>query len=478
MPREEADTIRSALLRRRDETDTIRGELLKREQELPASVLEGEVDATASEDASDPENKSITEHKENAATALLLINRADKVWPFLKTARDESVRSYLIHWCPQVGVDSRLFYRRWLTETDVGAHRRTSAAFGRIPKTSLSDEEQRQVVGQAASVFESEPDAGLHAAAQWLLRQWKCDAAVNTAIERLKKDEPQRRTASEYESRRWYVNREGQTYTIVDARQPFKMGSLPSEHGPNVSIEQQHPREIGLHFAIAATAVTIGQFHHLCPAGTRTEAKGRNDSKSNEDLPQTGMTWLEAAEYCNLLSQADRIPKDQWCYEPNEIGRYAEGMIVKDYQTLTGYRLPTEAEWEFACRAGTITRYYVGGDEALLPDYARYRINSDRHAWPVASRMPNDFGLFDMHGNVWQWTQWPSVNYPTSGARIQIDSGEGGMVKSDRPATLRGGDYDSRPEELRTAFRYLLGPNYHEVKVGFRPVRTIILPRD
>ena len=126
------------------------------------------------------------------------------------------------------------------------------------------------------------------------------------------------------------------------------------------------------------------------------------------------MTWYEAAEYCNWLSEKEGISADQWCYEPNDQGKFAEGMRAKDkYLTLTGYRLPTEAEWEFACRAGTITRFYFGQNDALLANYAWYRAQqqSDR-TWPVASLKPNDFGLFDMLGNVWHWCECPPRAYP------------------------------------------------------------------
>ena len=130
-----------------------------------------------------------------------------------------------------------------------------------------------------------------------------------------------------------------------------------------------------------------------------------------DDSPQTGVTWYVAAEYCNWLSEKDGIPPDQHCYEKNEQGGIDEGMRTKDKyrpHLRTGYRLPSEAEWEFACRAGTITRFSFGESDALLADYAWCNVNSENHAWPVAGLKPNDLGLFDMHGNVWQWCECPA----------------------------------------------------------------------
>ena len=102
-------------------------------------------------------------------------------------------------------------------------------------------------------------------------------------------------------------------------------------------------------------------------------------------------------------------------------------MRAKDkYLALTGYRLPTEAEWEFACRAGTITRFYFGQSDALLANYAWYQVNSGDHTWPVASLKPNDFGLFDMLGNVWQWCECPPRTIRSrSGASTTVERREG-----------------------------------------------------
>ena len=111
------------------------------------------------------------------------------------------------------------------------------------------------------------------------------------------------------------------------------------------------------------------------------------------------MTWYDAARYCNWLSEQEQIPKEQWCYAPNDKGDYAEGMKVKaNYQGLSGYRLPREAEWEFACRAGTVTAWSYGSDAGLQDHYAWYNVNAGGTMHPVGTLKPNGLGLFDVHG--------------------------------------------------------------------------------
>ena len=127
-----------------------------------------------------------------------------------------------------------------------------------------------------------------------------------------------------------------------------------------------------------------------------------------DDCPQVEVDWCDAAHYCNWLSQIEGIPKSQWCYEPNAEGKYAQGMKpAKDFVQRTGYRLPTEIEWEYACRSGSQTSRFYGLSVELLPKYAWFLGNSDHRdrIWPVAMKKPNDYGLFDMLGNVWQWCE-------------------------------------------------------------------------
>lgn len=133
------------------------------------------------------------------------------------------------------------------------------------------------------------------------------------------------------------------------------------------------------------------------------------------------------------------------------------------------YRLPTEAEWEYAARAGTTTEWSFGNDESKLGNYAWHDRNSGNITQPVGRKLPNPFGLFDMHGNVWEWTQdcWHD-NY--SGA--PSDGSAWTTACSGNSRVLRGGSWDFTSAGLRSSFRFKHTPGYQSGSHGFRLART------
>jgi formylglycine-generating enzyme required for sulfatase activity len=191
------------------------------------------------------------------------------------------------------------------------------------------------------------------------------------------------------------------------------------------------------------------------------------------DGPVVGLTWFDAARYCRWLSEKEGILEDQMCYPP--LSEIKEGMrLPANYLRRTGYRLPREAEWEYACRARADTSRHYGVAEELLGHYAWFVGNATGRAWPVGSKMPNDYGLFDMYGNAWEWCQDALAPYPTgSGGRPLEDRESKNAITILEDRVLRGGSITSGAREARSAFRFGLRPNDPFSLAGLRVARTL-----
>jgi formylglycine-generating enzyme required for sulfatase activity len=166
----------------------------------------------------------------------------------------------------------------------------------------------------------------------------------------------------------------------------------------------RHRERIGHDFAIATKEVTGEQFQRFLAANPRVQVKVHERTSPEPTCPMNSVSWYEVAGYCNWLSKQEGLPENQWCYTPNDEGDYAEGMkLMSNPDERTGYRLPTEAEWEYSCRAGAVTEFSFGEPWELLEKYGWYNKNSRNRTQPVGRLKPSDLGLFDLHGNVWEW---------------------------------------------------------------------------
>lgn len=217
----------------------------------------------------------------------------------------------------------------------------------------------------------------------------------------------------------------------------FLMGSPEGDKDRENDEGPQHPVEITEPFYIGRTEVTQGQWKAVM--GTEPW-KGQAFVKEGDQHAASYISQHDATEFCRRLSQQE----GQTC------------------------RLPTEAEWEYVCRAGTTTRFSFGDDESLAGEYAWFDGNAydsgEKYAHSVRQKKPNGFGLYDMHGNVWEWCEdWYENGY---GASSPLTDPRGPNLGSFR--VLRGGSWLSGPIDLRSSGRYYFNPEIRGSFIGCR----------
>lgn len=298
------------------------------------------------------------------------------------------------------------------------------------------------------------------------------------------------------------VGPEGLTLAVIRGPIEFRMGSPESEVGRNPASdspdETQHTARVPRSYAISHHEVTVAQFQRFLDANPEVkrahayadapERMGQVMRQFSPDPngPQIAVTWYEAAMYCNWLSKVAGLPPSEWVY-PSRMEDIKGGMRMPDgYLRRIGYRLPTEAEWEYAARGGTTTSRFFGESDSLLGEYAWYSRNPPRRksdaidpndpqrTSPVGRLKPNPFGLFDVYGNVWEWTQSRVLPYPTDGAHEDIEDDQ--PFVSDSAARIRrGGAFPYEAAMQRSAARGTVTafPFLRRDNVGFRVARTV-----
>jgi serine/threonine protein kinase len=402
----------------------------------------------------------------NIGATLIALGQGDRVWASLQHSDDPTVRSYLVEGIAQL-VDAEKIIERLHREKDVqrcdnepelSLRRALLLVLGSFPADRMREPDQKKLVPFLVKLYQDDPDCGIHSAAEWVLRKWNRTKELETLQSRLA-------NGQRIGERRWYLTSEGQTLAIILARTEVWRGDE----------NNRRKERLGYDLAFATKEISVREFlrwkpdHEYDPAIVPTT-----------DCPAIRVSFYQAAEFCNWLSKRDGIPEHQWCYIPNADGKYEEGMrIAPDFLQRTGYRLPTEAEWEAIATAGARTKLSCGNvDNDILVEYACYHHNSfgdlGQSTAPVGRYKPNDLGVFDMHGNVREWSQddcsrlramkrLPPLFKPGMDTSIILDR---------IPRVACGRSFFERKQRLGYDARTQITPDLQPPTVSFRVVRT------
>lgn len=222
-----------------------------------------------------------------------------------------------------------------------------------------------------------------------------------------------------------------------------------------------HEAEVAA-FEMCRTEVTQGQWKAVMGTEPFDCAYGCGD-----EYPAHDVSWNQAVEFMNELTERENALSG----EPMTLCYTKEGeswsWTKKD---CTGYRLPTETEWEYAARADSTTEYSFGDDAKMLDEYGWYSGNSGGSTRPVQQKKANPWGLYDVHGNVWEWVWDWNGGY-------RSDTGKGHVgPQAGEAKVLRGGSFRHLPQFLRSAYRNRDLPAFTDRNIGLRCARGVWLP--
>jgi serine/threonine protein kinase/formylglycine-generating enzyme required for sulfatase activity len=319
---------------------------------------------------------------------------------------------------------------------------------GSIPADQLAPTEMGAWKPVLDEWYQIASDNVTHSAAGWALRQWKVDLPAPA------------NTSQPGEIRDWFVNSLGMTLLTIRPGQFLRDVWDPDDRTVKQTVSSV---KLTRDFYLCDREVTNGQFVQFlydpqCPNEEKPQLPnwwgevGELERTGMRDHPIASVCWYDAVLFCNWLSRKEGLSP---CYE--QTGKNDEWRLAAN---SAGYRLPTEAEWEYACRAGTTTDFSNGADVDLLRKYAVFMTGTTQGSAHCGSKLPNGWGLFDMHGNVMEWCDPTGPSEQSSGeASVRV---------------YRGGSWIYRASECRSADRDFVSPVARNGDFGFRVARNSV----
>ncbi len=446
--------------------------------------LQKAVDEPNSAATTEKAKDEIAARRALAAVALVRLGQANRVWHLLYYSPDPRSRSAFIIALHSLGANPGLLAdelqnvvknmsavpvkdraegekNAYLFDPETSRRRGLILALAAYQPDQVEAPKRASLIALLEDLYRDDPDAGVHSAAELVLVRFG-----QPELPRLENGLPRPSVEARH---RWYATEAGHTMVLLDGPVEFQMGS-PLSDRERQKQDVLHRRIIPRRFAIATKEVSVDQFQRYAQEKRGSPHEFNDYFSPQKDGPMISLSWFDAVQYCNWLSDKEGLPR---CYLPNGRGEFAEGMRI-DLEAVAngGYRLPTHAEWEYACRAGSVTSRYYGFARSLLGQYEWYVNTSGFVARSCGRLLPNELGFFDMLGNVSEWChdrhpkQLPRWNEVVSDVIIA-------EVVTDEKRNTCGETYAMVPAGLRSAAHAWYDPTESRPDIGFRPARTI-----
>ena len=395
----------------------------------------------------------------NLVVFLLQTPLRSEVWKTLARSGDIGLRSAVIHLQAEARIDPTVTLKALQEENDPWVLSALYQCLGTYPIDLINFNERKTLANLLAGRLQEIRDPECRASLEWLLGRWgvspnlKAPVSANSETQVPGKQSLEKHNLHEASGIRMVRIPGGNP--APGTRNPF----------PGLGAEIL---EFTGDFWMADSETTRRQFQvYSQKPHPLSDDRGPifSDTPLDPDDPETGVTWHDAARYCNWLSRTAGLPESEWVYAPDTAGgSNSLAMVEKpSFLRLKGFRMPLCLEWRHACGAGNRTAFSFGNRSALLGHYAWFSDNSDNRPWPVYSLKPNGWGLFGMHGNAMEWCHdLPQGERLETGEALPSGKGKKGLC---------GGSFSQGHLQCQTRAINASDPGVIHPEIGFRVVR-------
>ena len=382
-----------------------------------------------------------------------------EAWKVLALSGDIGLRSAVIHLQAEARIDPAVTLESLQIETNPWVRSTLFQTLGTYPIEAIGIDLRKNLATTFLEEIATVRDPECRASLAWLLERW---SIANPSKGQSPENKKARQPETMAMDRLSIHKTAGIQLVRIGMRDLMAGGKTPIP-----GILSENLDAIG-DFWMADSEVTRRQYQKYSQKPhPLSDNKGPifSDNPLDPDDPETGVTWYEAARYCNWLSETAGMPESEWVYAPDPAEGGNQGAMVEkpSFRRLKGFRMPLISEWRPACGAGNRTAFSFGNRSGLLGHYAWFSDNSDNRPWPVYSLKPNGWGLFGMHGNAMEWCHdVPEGESLEVGASILSAKGKRGLC---------GGSFSRGHLDCQTRAWNASDPSVIHPEIGFRVMK-------